>query len=129
MIRSTKEMATLRAPSSNDLAAADRSGTRFSLSFLIVVLAIYASAVFSVNNLLLDVAREGWSKIQLIPGTFAPAGDAQRLYQSASQTKAMSSDGELPDLILDGKVRPFDTRIIQQATQERQLRGPETFTK
>ncbi|HLG70851.1 MAG TPA: hypothetical protein VK009_10545 [Chloroflexota bacterium] len=111
------------------MATSERAGIRLSIPFLVLVLALYASALFSVNNVILDVAREGWTKIQLIQGSFAPAADAQKLYQNAGRSQAVDSNGALPDVSPDGKVRPYDMRIIDQAAQERQLRGPETFTK
>jgi hypothetical protein len=111
------------------MAPGERAGHRLSIPFVALVLALYASAVFSVSNVILDVAREGWTKIQLIQGTFTPAGDAQRLYQNASRSQALGSNGALPDVASDGKVRPYDVRIIDQAAQERRLRGPDTFSK
>lgn len=99
-----------------------------TLPILALATALYGSALFASSNLILDLARAGWQKIHLIEGSFFPSTDAQHLYQSASTAKAVGGSGEsLPELTTDSKMRPYDGRIIEQAAQERQLRGPDTF--
>jgi hypothetical protein len=118
------------ASTTSSIAAAERPLGRASFAVLALVAIVYGSALFSVDNYILDVAREGWQKIQLIEGTFTPTGDPQKLYQAASRSRAMDSNGQhLPELTTDTKMRPYDLRIIQQAEQERQLPSPSTFTK
>jgi hypothetical protein len=90
---------------------------------------LFGSALFSVNNLMLDVARDGWSRILLIRGSFNPTLDAQSLYRPASQTTAIDKSGLLPELEDSGKIKQYDGRIIQEANQERRLPLPNVFFK
>ena len=90
---------------------------------------VFGWALFSVNNVLLNMARGGWNKILLIQGSFDPTLDAQSLYRSASRTTAIGSGGLLPELLDPGKIKQFDGRIVQQAHQERRLPLPDGFFK
>ncbi len=114
---------------STTVAAADRPMGMVSVAVLALVAVLYGSALFSVDNYILDLARQGWQKIQFIHGTFTPATDPQRLYQAASTAKAVDSTGQhLPELTDFSKMRPYDMRLAQQAEQER-LPAPNTFNK
>jgi hypothetical protein len=97
------------APVAPPHAAAAKQGA--SIAALMGVWLVFSAALFSIDNVMLDVAKAGWQKIQLIQGTFAPASDAAKLYGSTVQ----------------GKIRQYDPRIIDQAVQERQLKAPDTF--
>jgi hypothetical protein len=111
----------------HDEPAAPRAA-RFPFMLIALVTLLYGGALFAVNNLFLDVLHTAWQEIQVIQGSFAPLEDARRLYQSAANTKAVDSTGtDMPGLSQDGKVRPYDLRIVGQASQERQLKGPDTF--
>ena len=101
-----------------------------NLLAIVGITLVFGSALFSVNNVLLDVARASWSRILLIQGSFDPTLDAQQLYQLASRTRAFDqSGGGLPELLDTGKIKQYDGRIIQQAAQEHRLTLPAIFFK
>jgi hypothetical protein len=94
----------------------------------LIVTAVFGWALFSVNQLILDNQRAAYETIRFIKGTFAPLADAQRLYVSGSVSKALDAAGKaLPDVATDRKFGGYDTRIMQQAEQERLLKLPATF--
>lgn len=111
-----------RAPSQGSL--------RGNLLTVAGVTLVFGTALFSINNVLLDVARSGWNKILLIQGSFNPTIDAQTLYRTAAQTKAFDKSGAgLPEVVDSGKIKQFDGRIIQEADQEHRLQLPSIFFK
>ena len=115
------------------LSAAEPAGRPTKGSALANLLAVvgitlvFGVALFSVNNVLLDVAKAGWNQILLIQGNFNPTLDAQTLYQSASRTTAIGKAGLLPELLDPGKIKQYDGRIVQEAKLERRLPVPNGF--
>jgi hypothetical protein len=98
-----------------------------SLVAMVLVTTVFGSALFSANNVLLELARASWHQIQLIQGSFDPTLDAQHLYQSASKTTALDKSGAgLPELVDPGKIKQYDGRIMKEASREHQLSLPPT---
>ena len=106
-----------------------RGGFLVNLVVVIGITLVFGSALFSVNNVLLDMAHDGWNQILLIRGTFTPTLDAQTLYRSSGQTKALARTGLLPDLADNSRIKGFDPRIIQQAEKDHQIVLPTLFFK
>ena len=123
-------MATIATPARSVSQAPARSGVGGTLLAMAAITLVFGSALFSVNNALLDVARSGWNHVLLIQGTFAPTLDAQKLYKAAAQTQALDRRGiGLPELTGSTKIKQYDGRIISQAAQERQIPLPDIFFK
>ena len=101
---------------------------RANLLAVAAITLVFGSVLFSVNNVLLNMARSGWNRILLIQGSFAPTLDARQLYNSAAQTRALDNNGVgLPDIVAQSKIKQYDGRIIQQAAQEHRLPLPDSF--
>jgi hypothetical protein len=110
--------------------APSQGGLRGNLLAVAAITLVFGSALFTVNNVMLDVARAGWSKILLIQGSFNPTLNAQTLYKSAAQTQALDQSGSgLPQLSDSGKIKQYDGRLIREADQEHQLSLPNIFFK
>jgi hypothetical protein len=109
--------------------APDRGGFVANLVVVIGITLVFGSALFSINNVLLDMAHAGWNHILLIRGSFAPTLDAQTLYRSSGQSKALAGTGLLPDIADNGRIKGFDPRIIQQADKDHQIVLPTIFFK
>ena len=80
---------------------------------MLAIVLIFSVALFAADNVLLDVARAGWQKIQLLEASFAPTQDAQKMYSSS----------------VAGKIPGYDPRIIDEAVKERQLKAPDNIFK
>ncbi|MFI5267775.1 MAG: hypothetical protein ACHQ7M_10405 [Chloroflexota bacterium] len=123
-------MAAIVSPAQPISRPPSQGSIRGSLLAVVGITLVFGSALFSVNNVLLEVARSDWNKILLIQGSFNPTIDAQTLYKSAAQSKALDKSGDgLPDLMGSGKIKQYDGRIIQQADQEHRLTLPNVFFK
>jgi hypothetical protein len=118
-------VATRPAPT----AAPARDGFMANLVVVVGITLVFGAALFSVNNVLLDMAHDGWNQILLIRGSFAPTLDAQTLYRSSGQSKALARTGPLPDVTDAGRIKGFDTRIIQQADKDHEIVLPTIFFK
>ena len=110
-------------------SAPARGGFLANLMVVIGITLVFGSALFSVNNVLLDMAHNGCNQILLIRGSFAPTLDAQTLYRSSGQSKALARTGLLPDIADGGRIKGFDPRIIQQADKDHQIVLPTIFFK
>lgn len=110
-------------------SAPAKGGFLANLVVVIGITLVFGSALFSVNNVLLDMAHDGWNRILLIRGSFTPTLDAKTLYRSSGQTKALAGNGLLPDLADSGRIKGFDPRIIQQADKDHQIVLPTIFFK
>lgn len=123
-------MATIQSSIRPIGPAPRQASARANLLVIVAVTLVFGSALFSVNNVLLDAALASWNKIVLIHGSFNPSLDAQTLYNSAVPTKALDQTGAgLPALVGNDKIKQYDGRIIQQAAQEHRLALPSGFFK
>src|SRR5690242_11010596 len=83
----------------------------------IVVTVVFGWALLIVDEVILANQQAAYQTIRFIQGTFAPLADARRLYLSASVSRAIDAGGsQLPEVTVDGKIRGYDMRIIEQAS-------------